>query len=154
VTLPASHPPRRARIAIGGLLAALLTLTACGGGSGERVFDAQELISEIDEQGAGLALGPVVATNPDGADVYAITFTERSEGVGAPIEETSGGAGGGTMLVAADADAARKEFARCERTGLLTCFRAANAILRFEELEGADQARLATALESIATISD
>lgn len=152
VTLAVSltHPSRWIAAA---LLASGMSIAACGG-SEERVFDAQELVTEIDEQGAGVALGPVMTTTPDGAEVYAITFTEQSEGVGAPIEQTPTGAGGGTMLIAADTDAARDEFERCEQTGSLTCFRAANAILRFEQLEGADQARLSTALESIATISE
>jgi hypothetical protein len=131
------------------LLCGALALVACGG---ERTFTAQEFIDEMNDNGAALALGPVLTTNPDGIDIYSISLTEISTGVGSPPKPVPEGApGSGSMLVLDDADAARSEFARCEQSPELTCFRAANAVLRFQALQGGDQARITTAIQAIET---
>jgi hypothetical protein len=131
------------------LICGVLALAACGG---ERTFTAQEFIDEMNDNGAALALGPVLTTNPDGIDIYSISLTEISTGVGSPPKPVPAGSpGSGSMLVLDDADGARSEFARCEQSPELTCFRAANAVLRFQALQGGDQARITTAIQAIET---
>ncbi len=131
------------------LVGAAIVLSACGG---ERTFSAQEFIDEMNAHGAALALGPVLTTNPDGVDIYSISLTELSTGVGsAPQPAPVGLPGSGSMLVLDDADVARSEFARCEQSPELTCFRAANAVLRFQALQGGDQARIVAAIQAIET---
>ena len=131
------------------LVSGAFALSACGG---ERTFNAREFIDEMNDHGAALALGPVLTTNPDGVDIYSISLTELSTGVGsAPQAVPEGVPGSGSMLILDDADGARSEFARCEQSPELTCFRAANVVLRFQALEGGDQARIVTAIEAIET---
>ena len=127
-------------------------LASCGG---ERTFTAQEFIDEMNAHGAALALGPVLTTNPEGVDIYSVSLTELSTGVGSAPEPVAEGApGSGSMLILGDADAARSEFSRCEQSPELTCFRAANAVLRFQALGGGDQARIVTAIQAIETKPD
>lgn len=131
------------------LVCAATVLSACGG---ERTFSAQEFIDEMNDNGAALALGSVLTTNPDGVDIYSISLTELSTGVGsAPQAVPEGLPGSGSMLVLDSADTARSEFARCEQSPELTCFRAANAVLRFQALQAGDQARIVTAIQAIET---
>jgi hypothetical protein len=142
---------RRRRHAIPALLLALLVPLA-GCGSGEHEFTPEEFIDTINEHGAGLALGPTV-TDDNGIEVRKVTFTVASTNVGSPTENSEK-ASGGTLLVVRDADAAREVFQRCDSVEGLTCFRAANAVLRFERMDGADQARIVTSLEAIQTESN
>ena len=131
------------------LMCGVICLAACGG---ERTFTAQEFIDEMNDNGAALALGPVLTTNSDGVDIYSVSLTEISTGVGSPPKPVPAGTpGNGSMLILDGADAARSEFARCEQSPELTCFRAANAVLRFQALQGGDQARITTAIEAIGT---
>ncbi len=132
-------------------LATSLTMVACGG---EHEFTAQGFIDEMNDNGAALALGPALTKNPDGADVYTVSLTEfapSAVGQEPPPTDVHGAA---TLLIVDDSDAAREEFDRCERAPILTCFRASNAVLRVEDLPPADQARITTALEALATNGD
>ena len=144
---------RRPKAVLVGPLAVLALLGACG--SGERAFTAEQFVDAINEEGAGVALGPVISTNPDDAAVHSISFTEATADVGSPGAGSSDAdRGSGTLLIVDDAGTARDEFDRCEGAPELTCFRAANAVLRFEEMDGADQARIVTSLEGIQTPPD
>ena len=54
------------------------------------------------------------------------------------------------MIVADDAGSAGDEFDRCDRSADLTCFRAANVVLRFEGMDAADRARISGAVSAFA----
>ncbi len=126
-------------------------MAAC---SGEHEFTAQDFIEEMNDNGAALALGSALTKNPDGADIYTVSLTEfapSAVGQAPPPTDVHGAA---TLLIAADSDAGRDEFDRCEQAPILTCFRAGNAVLRVEDLPPADQARITTAVESLATNGD
>ncbi len=123
-----------------------------GCGSGEHEFTPEEFVDAINAEGAGVGLGPEITTTPRGIQVHEVTLTGAVTDVGGPATDTSRGDNGtGSLLIAGDADAARDEFERCDEVEELTCFRAANAVLRFEEMDGADQARIVTSLEAIQT---
>lgn len=142
---------RRRRLAALGT-GTCLALVAAGCGGEERTFTPQGFVDEMNANGAALELGPVLATNTEGVEIFSVTFSEpapSATGEGTPPAEAGGSA---SLLVVEDADGAREEFARCETAPSLTCFRAANAVLRVEELEAADRARITTALESIETM--
>lgn len=140
----------RGRLPFVPLLLAWVALGGCG--SGEREFTPEEFIQTINAEGAGLALGPAIAADDGGVEVHSVTFTEASTGVGSPaIDSPKAAHGSGRLLIAGDADAARIEFERCEGVDQLTCFRAANAVLSFKGMDGADQARIVTSLEAIQT---
>jgi len=128
--------------------AALLALAAAAAiGCGERDFSATELVDAANEHGAQLELGSQVTTTDAGAPVYAI----RSVPAGDANPQLEGGGGRGTLLVADDATAAGAEFDRCDATADLTCFRAANVVLRFTSLDGPDQARISGAISALAS---
>ena len=55
------------------------------------------------------------------------------------------------MIVASDADSAGAEFDHCETAADLTCFRAANVVLRFEGMDAADRARISGAVSALAS---
>ena len=132
------------------LLTFVVTGMAIGCGSQERTFDAEGFVDEIDAHGAQLELGPVLTTRADGIDVHVLRFS----GGDTDSQLHSADTGTATMLVMEDSEAAREEFARCESAPTLTCFRAANVVLRFEEMDATDQARIVGAMEGIATPSD
>ncbi len=137
------EPMGPGRKGTGAVLTAVLVATVAGCGGGERTFDAAELAEELNGAGAELVLGPVLTTNPDGLDVISVFVAD-------PASE--GDLGAGTMVLLDDADVARAEFARCETTASLFCYRAANGVLRFEELLPAGQAQLEAALAGIETV--
>lgn len=128
---------------MGAALTTVLVAAVAGCGGGERTFEAEELVQELNGAGAELELGPVLTTNADGLDVVSVFVAD-------PAGE--GDLGAGTMVLLDDADVARAEFARCETTPSLFCYRAANGVLRFEELLPAGQAQLETALVGIETV--
>jgi hypothetical protein len=132
------------------ILALAVPLGGCG--SGEHQFTPEEFVDTVNAEGAGLALGPAIATRADGVEIHSVTFTEASTGVGSPtIDSPRAEHGSGNLLIAGDAGAARAEFERCDKAEGLTCFRAANAVLIFKDMDGADQARVVTSLEAIQT---
>lgn len=140
------------RLAIGASALLVALLAGCGG-SDERRFAPRELVDELNAQGAALELGDVITRNPDGVEVYSVRFTQAATGVTGEGSATSAVHGSGTLLALEDVAAATEEYERCLPAPALTCFRAANAVLRFEDLEPADQARLVTALEAIETVA-
>lgn len=123
---------------------AILAALATGGcGGEERTFEPAELVEELNAEGAELKLGPVLTVNPEGYDVVSVFVADPGGG---------GDLGAGTMLLLEDADAAREELARCESSPLLLCFRAANGLLRFEQLLPQGRAQLEAALGAIETL--
>lgn len=132
-------------------LAALLALLA-GCGEEERRFAPEEFVDAINAHGAAVGLGDVITTNEEGVDIYDVRFTQPA--AGATGEGRIGPAlhGSGSLLILPDAEVAKEEYERCLPAPALTCFRAANAVLRFEDLEPADQARLVSALSAIETV--
>jgi hypothetical protein len=144
----------RSRLPIGGsalrlpAALALIALLAAGCGS-ERKLTAAEFVEEMNANGASLQLGPVITQNPDGADVNETKITGT-----APTATGEGSkpvpSGSATLIVLDDSGAAEDEYARCQDSQALTCFRAANVVLRVEGLEQTDQALLTTAIEGLA----
>ncbi|MEZ5154843.1 MAG: hypothetical protein R2718_01905 [Solirubrobacterales bacterium] len=129
------------------LVLALAAPALAAGCGGEREFGAAEFVDAANGKGAALALGGQVTTTASGEPVYAV----RSESGSDPNPQLEEGHGGGTMIVAADAGVAADEFERCESAADLTCFRAANIVLRFEEMAAADRARISGAVSALAS---
>jgi hypothetical protein len=127
------------------LLLLLALISGCGG---ERVFTADEFVEAVNAEGAEISLGDVITTNQEGIEVRAITLgrTDVSP-TGAAGEPGASGA----MLVLADDGAAREELSRCESAPAFTCFRAANVVLRFEDIFPEEQVRLSEAFQAIAS---
>jgi hypothetical protein len=121
-------------------------LAACGD---DQTYAAEELVSALNDHGAGLELGEDLPFSREGLDVRALRFAgEPSAPVPAGGEEEGGS---GSLTITEDADAGLAEFQRCEQAGAFVCFRADNAVLIFEdELAPADRARPASALDAIA----
>ena len=128
---------------------AFMALVAVGCG-GEKEFTATGFIDAMNDHGATLTLGPVLTTNPDGIDVNQVSFSETAPSATGAGAQTEGENGDATLLIFDDADNARSEFDRCEDAPALTCFRAANAVLRVEDLQPSDRARITTAIEGVA----
>jgi hypothetical protein len=128
------------------LLAAAVLAVGCGG---EREFDAGELIDAANAEGAELALGEQITTTPAGEPVYSIRFAAPAGGD--PNPQLQSGRSSGTMIVAGDAGSAGEEYDHCESSADLTCFRAANVVLRFEAMAAADRARVSGALSALAS---
>lgn len=144
--------PRRRKI--GFLAAALISasvaavvVASCGQ---ETTFTAEGFVTEMNDHGAALALGPPLTSNADGAEVFTVTITDAAPSVTGEEFPNDSSHGAATLLILEETGSAEDEFTRCERAADLTCFRAANAVLRVQGLEGADQARISTALQGIA----
>lgn len=132
---------RRLRVAGAACCAALL-LGACG--SGERRFDAEGFVAELNGAGAGLELGEPLESGAADAEVRVVGF----ESAGRRSSQQSSGA----VVVLEDAEAARTEFERCESAISFVCFRAANVVLRFAGISAVEQRRLSAALTELQTI--
>ena len=137
----------RFRAAAALLLAASAALAAIGCG-GEREFAAGEFIDAANAEGAGLALGAEISSTENDEPIYVIR--SRPKPGADPNPQLEEGHGSGTLVVAVDAAAAGAEFDRCETSADLTCFRAANVVLRFEEMAAADRARVSGAVSALA----
>jgi hypothetical protein len=138
-----SFPRRVALLA----LVAAAALTAAGCGSGEREFSAEEFVEEANAHGAALELGAPLDTPQEGAELYEVVFGEPHAGeAGHGLEAPHGG----TLRVTSDADAGEAEYARCEKTASLFCYRASNVVLVFdEEAEPDSLAQVAAALKAM-----
>jgi hypothetical protein len=120
-------------------LAAILLLAGCGGGE---TFSAGDLVSQLNDHGAGLALGEQLPSTREGIELYGLRFSNQVAG--------DAEASGGSLTITADSDAGAAEYQRCQSAGSLICFRADNAVITFEgELPAADRSRLAAALRSL-----
>jgi hypothetical protein len=130
---------------LGSALALAVGLASCG----DQAYEAQDLVSQLNDQGAGLELGEPLISSRDGIDPYALRLAaDPSAPLPADGEEHGGS---GSLTITPDDDAGLAEFRRCESAGALICFRADNAVLIFEdELAPADRQRLASALQAIA----
>jgi hypothetical protein len=125
-------------VAITGVIAA-----GCGGG---QEFSAEEFVEEANSHGAGLELGAPLDSIREGAELYEVTV-EPAEGAEPTLGEQHGG---GTITVTDDAAEAEAEYARCEKTVSLFCYRAANIVLFFDEEASPDTlGRVAQALKAM-----
>ncbi|MFN8152187.1 MAG: hypothetical protein U0R24_13820 [Solirubrobacterales bacterium] len=139
------HPALTAAVAFA--IAAVAVLGGCGG---EKEFTPESFIDAMNDNGATLELGPVLTTNPDGIEVHEVSFASVAPSATGEGEETEGENGAASLLVFDGADDARDEFERCNAAPALTCFRAANAVLRVENLQPSDRARITTAIQGLA----
>ena len=130
------------RHAIASLAATALALaTGCGG---DRNFTAQELVDEVNAEGASLELGPELQTIEGDTRTYAVEFAH-------PTEDRFESHGGGSLTIAETAEAGMTEYQRCEDAASLVCYRAANAVLFFEDGASAgDLARVDAAIRALA----
>jgi hypothetical protein len=135
------------RFAAATIVLALIATAAAG--CGEREFTAQEFVDSANEQGAELALGDQITTTESDEPVIRISFAPPP-GTD-PNPQLQAGDGSGTMIVASDAESAGAEFDHCETAADLTCFRAANVVLRFEGMAAADRARVSGAVSALAS---
>lgn len=130
---------QRARLGPAIALAGSLLALSCGG---ERSFDAEELVAELDAAGAELELGETLPNDQEGTEVRVISLPGSGQG-----EEATAG----TVVILSGADTAAAEFQRCQSAVSFVCFRAANAVLRFTNIRPEQEARVSAALEMIAT---
>jgi len=130
------------------LFGALALTAACGS---ERTFSAEEFVEEANAHGAGLTLGaPLETAREEGIELRAVELAEP-EPEPEPEDEAAHDHAGGTLTITPDPSAGAAEFERCEQAVSLICFRAANAVLLFEDaLEAEEQARIADALRGMA----
>jgi hypothetical protein len=111
-------------------------LVACGG---DRNFEASEFVEEANEHGAGMELGEPLSAGETGNEVYAVELASSATQVH----------GGGSLVVADDVEAGQAEFARCESAASLVCYRAANVVLRLEEVDPEQQSQLDEAFSAL-----
>jgi hypothetical protein len=135
------------------MLAALLATVALAACGEELEFTAQELVDEINQQGASLQLGEPLTTTQEELELYAV----RLEGAQAPGPATPEGSpptdvhAAGSLTITESDDAGMAEYERCESAASLICFRAANAVLIFEDtVPNQDLARIEAAISAMA----
>jgi hypothetical protein len=118
--------------------ASLLGLLALAGCSDERSFDAETLVAELNDAGAGLVLGETLPSTEESVEVRVVSFATGGDGGSA-----------GAVVILADVAAAQSEFVRCEQAASFVCFRAANGVVRFTGLDPAGQRRMTGAVLAI-----
>jgi len=117
-----------------------LLIAGCGG---EQEFDAESVVAELNTAGAGLTLGETLPATDEGVDVRVVTFGS-APGVAAGEE-----LGAGAVVILGDVTAAQDEFERCQAAVDFTCYRAANAVLRFTAMTQDEQARVTAAVQAL-----
>ena len=126
-----------------GLLAAL-ALSGCG----EKTYSPEEVVTELNAAGAGLVIGqPLTGGTEQDAEIVTVTFAEEGEPEAGVIDAH----GAGAIVVVENAELAGQEFDRCEKAVDFTCFRVANAVLRFTGISPDEQAELTAAIRSLET---
>jgi hypothetical protein len=113
-------------------------------GCGERQFDEQELVEELNAAGAGLVLGEPLPSTSDDVTVTTVEFDEAHE-----EEEAGHSHGGGAVAIVENEEAAVAEFERCQSAIDFTCFRVGNAVLRFVGITPEEQTALTSAMRSL-----
>lgn len=127
-----------------------VALAPLGCGSGERTFDAGEFVEEANKNGAGLSLAEPLSTSDEDAELYSVSLEDTDKGADESAEAEEGHEDGGASLrVSPDAEAARREFERCEMAVSLVCYRASNVVLILESPEPAVSSRLERALRAM-----
>ena len=132
-----------ARALAPGLLAAL-ALSGCG----EKTYSPDEVVAELNAAGAQLEIGqPLTGSSEQETEIVTVTFAEEGEPEAGVIDAH----GAGAIVVVDDAELAGEEFDRCEAAVDFTCFRVANAVLRFTGISPDEQADLTAAIRSLET---
>jgi hypothetical protein len=126
--------PRLTRVTVA-VLGALLA-PACGG---ERSFEAEEFVSALNEHGAGLELGEPLSSQGPAHEIHAVGLASSATQVH----------GGGSLAVTENVADAEAEYERCESAASLICYRAANVVLRLEEVSPEQQAQLESAFREL-----
>jgi hypothetical protein len=138
----------RVALAAAAAVTSLALASGCGGDQ-ERYFTAQDFVDQMNQNGASLRLGRVLSEGGESGDVNAVKIqgtAPSATGEGAKPKPS----GAATVLVLGDAEAASDEYEQCSDSPGLTCFRAANVLLRVEHIQPTDQAELTTAIEAMA----
>lgn len=131
--------PAVIRIPVAGaalVAACALALAACGE---ERTYEAEEFVDEANAQGAGMELGEPLSSTDAGTEVFAIELASSATQVH----------GGGSLIVGEDVEEGQAEFARCESAASLICYRAANVVLRLEEIAPEQRSQLDEAFSAL-----
>lgn len=102
-------------------------------------------MAAANSRGAGLTLGSSLPTARDEIELYRLEFTAG----GTSAADTAIAGGSGTLVVTAGDDDALAEYQRCESSGELICFRAANVALYFADADPAELTRLAAAITAM-----
>ena len=113
-----------------------LFVGACGG---ERTFEADEFVSELNQHGGGLELGEPLSSSDPAQEIRAVELASSATQVH----------GGGSMVVTEEIAAGEAEYQRCESAASLICYRAANVVLRLEEVSPEQQAQLERAFRDL-----
>ena len=118
-------------------IACLVALTVSIAGCGDDKLSADDLVTELNENGASLELGEPLRTDREGYEINAVRIAPDGAS--------------GSITITPDADAGLDEYERCRSAGLFVCFRADNAVLIFEESElpGDQRARIESALGAL-----
>jgi hypothetical protein len=144
-----ARPRRSVALAALAALAAALVAAGCGEAE-ERTMTAREFVAEMNRNGAALKLGPVLTENADGVPINEVEITRTAPtptGEGSEPEAS----GHATLIVLGDAEEATGEYDRCQGAPSLSCYRAANVVLRVEDLQPTDRALLTSAISALAS---
>jgi len=129
------------------LSAAAIAAAGCGSGA---TFTAEEVVAAANEHGAQLELGEPLPAGEGGMETHGLGFADAAEGNEDAAEDHDDVHAGGSLVIAPDDEAALAQYHRCEQAASLICFRAANAVLFFEDTAPrADLERLEGAIRAM-----
>lgn len=128
-----------------GCAAVVLGLAGC---SNDREFDPEALVAELNAAGAGLELGEPLESTEEETEVRVLQLASAEGDVPRPGSDDHGS---GAVVTLGSSVEAEAEFLRCEQAPSFVCFRVANAVLRFAEISPPEQARIANAVQALAS---
>ncbi|UJA21207.1 hypothetical protein HJD18_13935 [Thermoleophilia bacterium SCSIO 60948] len=114
----------------------------------ESLLSADAFVAVANEAGAGIELGPRLASSEAETEIHTVGFTDA---VGAdsiaPGSDLAHGAA--SLIVSPSAEAAGEQYERCDTAITIRCYLTANVVLLVDSPTADEVARLDTALATV-----
>jgi hypothetical protein len=127
-------------------------LVAAGCGGDEQEFTVEGVVTELNEEGAALAVGERLAGSEGGTEVRALVLRgQRGTGISQAAPPGFSVEAAGAVVATEDEAAALRRYRQCSVAPALICYRIANAVLYHDvDTSPAQQRRIKRAVLGVA----
>lgn len=114
----------------------------------EPLLSADGFVAAANEAGAGLELGPRLASSGEETEIHTVGFTD-AVGAGSIAPGSDLAHGAASLIVSPSAEAAGEQYARCDTAITIRCYRSQNVVLLVDSPTPAEIARLDAAIRAL-----